>query len=102
MTEQLKPCPFCGSADLSVISFDYKCYAVECNNCGAIGRFKETNDDAKSAWNSRIDKSQPSINELQVQDIEEALQVIKNHVKKIEDAFAKLNNATKQLRAKHD
>lgn len=57
MTEQLKPCPFCGSADLSVISIDYKCYAVECNNCGATGRFKEAKADAKSAWNSRLNES---------------------------------------------
>ncbi|MCX8602427.1 MULTISPECIES: Lar family restriction alleviation protein [unclassified Gilliamella] len=57
MTKQLKPCTFCGSKDLSVKYIDYNCYAVECNNCGAMGRFRETKNDAQSAWNSRIDES---------------------------------------------
>ncbi|OCG24758.1 hypothetical protein A9G11_03645 [Gilliamella sp. wkB108] len=66
MTEQLKPCPFCGSEDLFIDDIDYRfnediseehrdgiCSAVVCFNCNARGSEKDSENKAILAWNSR-------------------------------------------------
>ena len=53
MSEQLKPCPFCGGIpQLHAISFGDRWF-VDCLKC--LGRGTETylRDDAISAWNKR-------------------------------------------------
>lgn len=53
--KELKPCPFCGSVDLSADPEDMLLLTwVSCNNCGAQG--PSYNDDpyqAIEAWNKR-------------------------------------------------
>lgn len=56
MTENLAPCPFCGSGD--VLSFGVSqnqgtAYRVQCLNCGAKGPRVCDDEQAQDAWNSR-------------------------------------------------
>lgn len=54
MTEELKPCPFCGCADLKVAHAGFQAVAmVECNVCGAEGPCFVRDKDAITAWNRR-------------------------------------------------
>jgi len=59
MTEKLKPCPFCGSEDVELVSFGAKTvsYQVKCNTCEAYGPlFYNGNEAASRAalfWNTR-------------------------------------------------
>lgn len=55
---ELKPCPFCGSLDLSVFikGCDGKKYAVCCNTCDARGARKRNKEQAEKAWNTRSDR----------------------------------------------
>jgi len=50
MSEALKPCPFCGSDDVTA-GFGVK-YA-ECNTCDAFGPTAAYPDNAIGAWNTR-------------------------------------------------
>ena len=61
MTEELKPCPFCGSFEVhgSYLAVDDRCngydYAIRCRGCGAI--FKHAHGqpkDVTDAWNRRV------------------------------------------------
>lgn len=54
MTEKLKPCPFCGSNDVTVNDAYMHSYA-RCRVCGAEGGLRESHDEAAAAWNSRTD-----------------------------------------------
>jgi Lar family restriction alleviation protein len=62
MSEELKPCPFCGSANVEVQAFRHgsECYTVRCDGCGALGPLKRSSagshiswDLAMEAWNTR-------------------------------------------------
>ena len=56
MKTELKPCPFCGNANLSVIPDDEESpnvYAVWCDGCGNAAHWSETEDLAIAAWNRR-------------------------------------------------
>ena len=55
MTEQLKPCPFCGG--INVIHSDYRMY---CHACGAEGPDADSADEsaAIAAWNRRAQPAQ--------------------------------------------
>jgi len=57
MTEELKPCPFCGSTDLVVRELYAGEYpspvVVKCYNCGACGPTGDYESPAERAWNSR-------------------------------------------------
>lgn len=58
--EELKPCPFCGSDDVSRgHTFQSSLYFVECNNC-ECGSAHFIDDDglnynANSAWQAAVD-----------------------------------------------
>jgi len=53
MSEDLKPCPFCGSKDDMLINDeDYEVF-VFCWSCEARGPNKSTKTDAIKAWNRR-------------------------------------------------
>lgn len=47
---KLESCPFCGSADLEILSLE-----VSCKNCNAMGpELKETDQDFVALWNKRV------------------------------------------------
>ena len=50
MSEGLKPCPFCGSAD---VRFDGEKHAVVCMRCKARGCIAPTEDASLDMWNNR-------------------------------------------------
>lgn len=58
MTNELKPCPFCGS-DRIALDEEYNeiikepMYRVECWNCGGTGCDTYDKDKAIKAWNQR-------------------------------------------------
>jgi len=57
MSEELKPCPFCGSENTE---FDFEKWVVVCNQCLAKGPYThyEPREEAAQLWNSRAeDKS---------------------------------------------
>lgn len=64
MTEELKPCPFCGSNELRTtkapkISNDYKDFTmfetnVSCMNCWASGPPIAYVENVRKAWNERV------------------------------------------------
>lgn len=58
MAETLEPCPFCGSAEVSVKT-TISVYAVRCDGCGAQGPLVVQHQEAREAWNTRKQKEQP-------------------------------------------
>ncbi len=51
----LRPCPFCGSLAVALVgSF------VRCGNCGAVGPYGLTPQEAAARWNDRVDATKPS------------------------------------------
>ena len=50
-TWELRPCPFCGSVDLKVVSPECYVTYVECNGCYAKGSFLGA--DCADKWNER-------------------------------------------------
>ena len=55
MTEELKPCPFCGGkAEISYFDSSCQCYDVECNDCGACLMGFEEREEAIETWNKRV------------------------------------------------
>ena len=58
MSENLKPCPFCGSRDVDVFDAGGEPYGpsqpyVHCNNCCADSKMCDSLDKAIAAWNRR-------------------------------------------------
>lgn len=49
----MKPCPFCGSEEISVRRQDYNFFRATCVNCAATGSHSETRGKAIEAWNER-------------------------------------------------
>ena len=70
MSEELKPCPFCGSDDIDV-TYTYieggVDYYAECTDCYCRGAWEPTPEKARAAWNSRPieDKLQARIEALE-------------------------------------
>ena len=58
MTEELKPCPFCGEkTELEIddpFEFIAEDFFVFCNKCSTTGPLGETKDEAIAAWNRRV------------------------------------------------
>lgn len=52
MTDQLKPCPFCGSEKVELESEGDGNNWVECQFCATCGPMQETEADAIAAWNA--------------------------------------------------
>ena len=52
---KIKPCPFCGHENLSVVGRGYPFFVVECDTqgCGIYGPRRLTEEDALIAWNTR-------------------------------------------------
>jgi Lar family restriction alleviation protein len=61
MTQDLKPCPFCGSDKvfLHTPHFRYNLVEVGCANCGASGKAVDRPDEylAIDAWNRRVENA---------------------------------------------
>jgi Lar family restriction alleviation protein len=58
VSDELKPCPFCGSADVAVETIHRRTdgveeYAGSCVNCGARGQLQYLPENAAAAWNHR-------------------------------------------------
>lgn len=61
MTEQLKPCPFCGgTANIAKGQIEFWAY---CPHCGAQTELYETEQEVAKAWNAR-----PIENELEAEN----------------------------------
>ena len=58
MSEELKPCPFCGSSDLAVMELLSRGFRIECQGCGAYSPIKKDGPSLLHAWNTRVDDSQ--------------------------------------------
>lgn len=66
MTE-LKPCPFCGSTDVSISELKEKLsngaerffFAVECEECNFFGPESFQKEGAANVWNTRASEWQP-------------------------------------------
>lgn len=65
MSEELKPCPFCGGEAKAFFCEESGAYDVQCQKCGAlpflgrkrgVGRFKSM-DDVIAAWNRRAERT---------------------------------------------
>ena len=52
MTDELKPCLFCGSRKVVAVR-RLGLSSVTCDNCGAYGPFEDTEADAIAVWNLR-------------------------------------------------
>ena len=56
MSEELKPCPFCGCKTINMNkNIDGHIFWFYCYGCGATGPRKLSRDDAETAWNRRVD-----------------------------------------------
>ena len=53
MNDELKPCPFCGSVNLSVLDYESR-HRVECPFCGTRTGNYNSEQDAIEAWNRRV------------------------------------------------
>ena len=56
---ELKPCPFCGSKDVSNSwyydeAYEGKIFHVRCHKCAALGPIEATEQQAIDAWNRRV------------------------------------------------
>jgi len=55
MSEELRPCPFCGS---NFVNMNRVGWWVVCENCGAEGPAKETREEALATWNRRANEGE--------------------------------------------
>ena len=55
MSEELKPCPFCGSKRIGIVSNIQKGYVVYCTNCKASTNVATRKEDAIYLWNKRAE-----------------------------------------------
>lgn len=62
MTEELKPCPFCGSEEIEIRSETTGHGAcdliVECGNCRARSRPNYAGNEHIEAWNRRVEDAE--------------------------------------------
>ena len=51
MTEELKPCPFCGGKAMYATYKKFK--YIRCRNCNSVSDFYKTIKESENAWNKR-------------------------------------------------
>lgn len=70
-SDELKPCPFCGSTNIANVSAGHagpsnfwhandEIFAVNCKNCGASVPNRYRNDLVVEAWNTRTPRKEPT------------------------------------------
>lgn len=104
MTEELKPCPFCGSNN---VRFEIEKHAVVCMHCKARGcvapteemaldmwsdRVGDSHDEAVAAWNSRTDAEELVVR-LSVSDEQVRRMVDKAVSAAIDDCMERIRKA---------
>ena len=57
MSEELKPCPFCGGEARLVSAFLGTAYIVLCDTCNAAIKTRRTEAEAMAAWNTRAERT---------------------------------------------
>lgn len=57
MSEELKPCPFCGGEARIVQASGRMLFCVVCDDCDASGGHYFTEEDAATAWNDRAERT---------------------------------------------
>ena len=62
MSEELKPCPFCGSSDLAVMELLSRGLRIECEGCGACSPVIKDGPALLTAWNTRVVDHPPTTN----------------------------------------
>ena len=97
MTDNLLPCPFCGSTDVRacVDADDYR--FVNCEHCGARGAKHNENRDAVEAWNDRIEVSRDSL----LQQIDNVNAKRSKEISDTNVELTRMHNALEKLSAWH-
>lgn len=56
--DELKPCPFCGSTNVSLVRFDngrtFDGFVAQCEYCGVATEVNKNAVDAVNTWNKRV------------------------------------------------
>lgn len=57
MSEELKPCPFCGGTKIGIREDDEASGMIwaYCKECGAMGEWDYSENGAKANWNRRVE-----------------------------------------------
>lgn len=58
MSEQLKPCPFCGGNNVELVNGDIS-FWINCVDCFTEGPLAEIEEQAKDKWNTRASTWHP-------------------------------------------
>ena len=64
MSEELKPCPFCGGEARIVQASGRMLFCVVCDDCDASGGHYFTEEDAATAWNDRAERTCRRVSEF--------------------------------------
>lgn len=75
MSEELKPCPFCGGSDLTILPNEQDHSHVHCNDCMAKGPVVDQVADwtrPHTAWNRRAEQSDNAALRADVERLREA------------------------------
>ena len=83
--EELKPCPFCGSSNVTMHELNPNSYA-RCRGCGAEGGLRDSHDKAADAWNRRADAKELVVR-FNVSD-EQVRRMVDDAVSAVIDHFA--------------
>lgn len=57
MSDELKPCPFCGNKDIQRYNYVNEKFRVTCRDCRNTTKDWDGVDDAIEKWNTRVDPS---------------------------------------------
>lgn len=55
MSEELKPCPFCGGTKIGIRDEEDGMIWAYCKKCGAMGEWDYSENRAKENWNRRAE-----------------------------------------------
>lgn len=61
MSEELKPCPFCGETETDIARHESRRWSIQCHatDCICEGPHRATKREAVAAWNQRVDTAIP-------------------------------------------